>query len=255
MIKLTKLKLSPDVEADVKGNEYLSWVPRWEIQSNRIIVAPPYIIPTQPDLNKYVGSLPWLWDANDILLFSKQKGLLECLYLQVPEQNFSCFIPMTSYNSTNNVKGRIELHEVRNFSLPSGQCRWMNNTPQILFVLYQVDNDIINVDLKVEVAQDIWLLFCESELIGWAMENPARYVVAVGDYPDSIEPSDNFKNALKIYFDLVEDKNIEQMEHKDEQILFMLQKLMHELKGKNSDPKRSNALYLRIYDLIELFYG
>jgi hypothetical protein len=244
----TNLELVPCVVARVRVGEFLGSFPRWEVAANHVTVPSP-----STANKKLVGSFPWASDALDKVLFDKKTTKLQSLALCIPDESLPSSEPIERWSQIPGGIGTLELITPGDFSLEWGAVRWVDHAAEKLVVLYHEELATVPPDFKLEVTKGLWLLFASGRLLGWALLDPARYLVAVGDAPEASDPSPRLRQMVATFFNLTSAANIDRMYDRDAGLKRHLDMLVAEARAAND--KRSKALAARLDELLDTFYG
>lgn len=186
------------------------------------------------------GNFPFLWDGGTTFLFDKETSMFTCLMLNFPVNTIkptNIDIKFTSIS-----KGSILYNNKENFYFPSPEGMYYDSKNDKL--IFYLEKSFFSYDEynTVELVNDFELIIDKSKtIVGGILNNPLRYLDI------DISSIELFRYLFNQAIIMIDDKNIEKMEERDEN----MRKRLIEL---SSNSKNNTLFFTFFQDLLKEYY-
>lgn len=250
------LKILDSITTRILPEHHLGQSPRWMLDGRTVIIGPYHSSAEhEQHLAQTVGSTDWLWSSSDELRFDQKTLLLQSVLLLLPDATLPSDLSLVPWLMASQETGLLQLSTSQNFQLPSSSFRWLVPEGQILMCVHKRATEDAQYRLRLRIAANLELFFADKLLCGWALLNPAHFIVDAWEEPSSEGTDPSFTSLIKEYLALVTDPYIEQMEDQDPKLLGQLLGLYTRAGLDSSSPQKRAILRAAIADKLDRFYG
>lgn len=246
------VQLGAEVKAQVVDAAPLPWTPRFTLASTSLKVGG-YASADEHEVHvlSTVGSGSWYGPECDELRFGRQTGLLESLWLRVPDADTDPDLA-TPWADLPHQTGLLRIQDVRPFTVDHAAVRCYS--PQVLVCLRAEIATNEAERLRIRVGDGVDLLFADRRLTGWCVERPERFLTSAWEFPDP-EPEDPaLAELLGGYLSVVARPRGEGLLDGDPALLEALRDLDRRTDLRRGARERRRVLHETIEEVVDFFY-
>jgi hypothetical protein len=249
------LKLLSSVLCEMVQGISIGQNPRWMLDGRNVILGSYHSSDEhEQQVSQTVGSTDWLWSGYDELRFDRETLLLQSMLFVVPDATLPTDLSLAVWQTAPQETGLLKLLHTQNFPLEPTDFRWMDPLGQALICVTKNALDDSPLRLRLHIARHMDLFFVNEQFCGWALLNPARFVVEAWEEADEEGEDAQFVALLYEYLTLLTDPFIEKMEDRDAHMLDTLRDVYSRITVAYRPSKRYNALRAAVADKIDRFY-
>ncbi|MFI9385726.1 hypothetical protein [Kutzneria sp. NPDC052558] len=182
--------------------------------------------------------------APDEFRFNRDTGLLESLWLYLPEDNLTDPSVADDWLGLEPVVGALRRADHSGFTVMGSAGRWCAEDGAVLVCLASARPVHVGQPVRLRVADDVDLLFGGDSFAGWMLTNPERYVTSLwGRWPDPLRTDTELGVLLKQCLDLIDTPHMEALfEEEDPEGRRLLRGLRDRIALDRGAPDRRRAL-------------
>lgn len=248
-----KVYLTDSATASVTQSP-LDHTPRFSFSGPHVVVGPySDADDRERDIADTFGSMQWLWSEVDDLRFLKSDRHLRSLVLHAPEVAPPDQAMSRSWTECPVVTGGLLAESESGFDLPQTVTRWCDPEGRQLVCLLESQEQSRGDRFRLRVAPGLDLLFQEHHLVGWMLNDPARYLTMSWESPESSPPEARIRSLLAECLALTSEPLVEDVMDGDESAWRRLREVADALHQEVSDRARAKILTYTIDHLIEFY--
>ncbi|NUR27425.1 MAG: hypothetical protein HOV83_16525 [Catenulispora sp.] len=199
-----------------------------------------------PDEKRTVGSEAWLWGDDEVWRFDADSGVLAFATLNLPEVNTDVDLGLREWDQAPAIAGTLRLEQLEDFSRPPTAVRWFDSAGTSLVGWYSPEPPPAQPLHRVTLADRTHLLVAADTVVGWTINDPARYITGEA-VPPSVRGTDTdarLPHLLATFFSLVTEENVDKLEEGDSRVRFDLEQLAARLEtvGSEGEPRAVEVL-------------
>jgi len=219
------------IELQLNNWDNIKWIPKLYLDTPRIVISNSFEKYEQIHLNNdFFGSKKFLDIENeiDIMTFNEKKLNLNYLELGIPLN--TKIKNNEGYISIPSLSRNIQMTKKQSFNLTKTRKAFYNNWRDTIILQYEFYKGDMD-SIKIEIAQDFYLLNQDGIIVGWQLTNCCKYLCnANGIFNDSI--NNDSKNVLAHFFLLYTEETFEKMENQDKNTFIFLKELFKYARDK-----------------------
>jgi hypothetical protein len=230
----------------------LAYTPRFDLSGPFVAVgAYTDMQEKERELASTFGSAQWLWSEDDDLRFRLADRELHSLCLYLPPATVASDPSVSGWERVRRISGTLRTTADANFSVPQTNRCWIAPGATHLICLRSSAPPPDASSFRLSVALDLDLLFTQGHLVGWLLDDPARYLTADWEMPVSEAPAEATRSMLALTLAMTMSPAVEAIEDGDPEAWRRLRGLAEELRAVGEDRRRSEILQATVDRLIE----
>ena len=193
----------------------------------------------------------WLADLVDTMLFSPDSRLLHTLLLKIPEAISLIPKQLPQWGKGNKSQATLSLTNVIKFKLDSCESSIYVEEDDSLLLSTTIASQF-QYDEAFEIAQNLSILFCTGNYVGWLLENASAHIppFIILSKAKSNEEWDKKKYLLE-YFNYFSEEFKNKLEQEDSLLKSKLNILHESVKKENNEYLRE--IWLAIGQLLDAY--